>query len=723
MRLKFILPALILALTSAPLLALEDGDLAPRGSLLYARIGDLSKAVGKIGGADWQEITERMLTLRDERGFEESERFVAELRRFIDKFGRTEVAISDVMVREPFVQMGMVSKLKEGAPTKFSKEFQEFLADADRDMKVSDTSFSIDEVSVELADGLFIFTLGGVMKTHLEDVLDGFNEEALSQTKRFQDWNKSANSDVVVFADMKAWRNALDRLGEDFDTDARRAMDYMEWQKWDYISASADLPSETGGGISASIDLVLSQPFERLNALMKPAGGSNLAANLPAETLGFITAQLGNNHEDTYTDLLRFFHGIEEEERPARLKRQISWKKAEIENLRERLKGAEEDDKDKDQVETEDEAVPPEPKEWDEKKYYEERIAELEKQIERHEEQLKDTSKRQMQLDKEDRKGAKSNAEGFHDDLGRALQGFGLTREDVLSAIGREFIMGVVGLPDPRPDDDDPSIFNDMWFVAAESGEDFATVKQKFLDILLARSLPADMNEEEKEDAKRRAEEMAFEKVDGGELLRENGLFSRFCAFGNDKIFGIAASEDIAKMILAASAGSNRFDTSKLPGGGQGSKYLYADVGEFVARLMDGEYWQRVRYRNFPNPFFDIRKYFPQGAQISIATSESGTNITLSLDTRNIANLNPVLLMTEEELVVNKKYGHDRDELYLLSSGISEWYIANAEKLKGMQASERATTLAAVSPESLVEGGFFTPLDGLRSAFDPALKE
>ncbi|MEE9311035.1 MAG: hypothetical protein V3V10_01360 [Planctomycetota bacterium] len=731
MRLKYILPALMLALTTTPLLALEDGDLAPRGSLLYARIGDLSKANDRLSGADWKEISERMLMLRNEREFEKSEVFVSELRKFVDKFGRTEIAIADVMVRQPFVQMAVISRLKEGSPTKFSKEFQEFLADADRDMKVSDTSFSIDDVSVELKGGLFILTLGGMMKIHVEDVLDGFNEEALSQTKRFQDWNESANSDVVAFADMKAWRNALDRLGEDFDSDARRAMEYVEWQKWDYISATVDLPSETGGGISASIDLVLSQPFERLNALMKPAGGSNLAANLPAETLGFITAQLGNNHESTYMDLLHFFHDIEQEERPARLKRRISWKKSEIEDYRERLKEAEEndDDKDEDEVQEATEVKPADhaddgaDDEWDEKAYYEERIAELEKQIKSYEEELKNASKREMQLDKEQRTSDESVAEQVHDHFGQTLQKTGFTREDIFSALGQEFIMGIVGLPDPRPDDDDTDIFEEMWFVAAESGDNYESIKEKLLDLALGRNLPADMSEDEKEDRKRAAETFVLEKVNGGELIRIKDGYSDFCAFGNDKIFGVAANEEVAKMILAASAGSNRLDTAKLPGGAMGSKYAYANIGEIVARLMDGEYWQDVGYRNFPRPFFDVRKYFPDGAHVSLASAESGTSITFTLDTRNIANLNPVLVMAEDELAVDKKRDHDRDELYLLSSGISEWYIANAEKLGGMQASERATTLAKVSPESLIKDGFFSPQDGLRSAFDPALED
>ncbi|MHC4841787.1 MAG: hypothetical protein ACYTDT_12695 [Planctomycetota bacterium] len=718
MRLKNILPVLLLTLTCTPLLALEDGDLAPRNSLVYARIGDLSKANARLAGADWKEIVDRMLLVRSERDFEESNVAVTELRKFIDKFGRTEVAIADIMIREPFVQMAVISKLKAGAPAKFSEEFQEFLADIDRDMEVSETAFTFNDMTCELKDGHLIYSVGGMMKTHLEDVLDGFSDEALSKTKRFQDWNKNANSDVVVFADMKAWRNALDRLGEDFNDDARRAMEYVEWQKWDHISASVDLPSETGGGLAVTVDLILSQPFERLNALMKPAGGSRLAQNLPAETLGFVTAQLGNNHDRTYNDLLKFFHDIEQEERPARLKRRISWHQRDLEEFRNQLKQLEDEDKDKDK----DDVAEPDG-EWDEKKWLKERIAELEKNIARYEKELTNAANRPLQLNREEREGEESDAEDFHDNLAQALSNFGLTREDVLGAVGREFIMGVIGLPDPQPDDDDPSIFEDMWFVACESGEKYNDVKEKFLDSILARTMPEGITEEQKQELKERAEAMAFEKVEGGELLREKGLFSNFCAFGNDQVFGIAPNEDIAKMILASSAGKNRFDTSNLPGDASGSKYAYCNLGEFLARMMDGEYYKDVERSNFPRPFFDIREHFPSGAHVAVSTSESGTNITFSLNTRSIDNLRPVLLMAEDEILTDKKWDHDSSELYELANGVGQWYIANAEALAKADSTEKSAMLNAVNPAKLLDDGYFSPQDGLRSAFDPALQE
>ncbi|MCA8935315.1 MAG: hypothetical protein KDB68_03850 [Planctomycetes bacterium] len=720
--------------------AFEPGDFAPRGSLLYMRANDLSGAVQKLGGESWKSEVERMLLARDKRDFDQSEAVIEEVRRFADYLGMTEFIISDVMVREPFFQMALVSQLKEGAPTEFSEEFINFIKEEDKDIEATKNSIKFENGALWLKGGVLVLSSGGMMDAHVQDVLDGFTDESLSKVERFTKWSAKANADLVAFADMKAWRTALDRLGEDFDAELRHALETVEWQKWDLITARATLPGKTSGGISVDISLSLNQPFENVNAFMKPSGGSLLVNMLPRETVGFLSMQLGRQHQQTYNDLLRFFHDFEQNDRPARLERRIRWAESDLEwaeerlkNLREESDGDKESDKDA-SGNPEPQRATPKPVEVKpvspegEEEY--DPIKDAEADVERAKQELADLrdqlSKhkfRAFQPDPDLRQGEETDAEGFHDGFERAIAEFGFTREEVLGAIGQEVMLGIVDLPDPGFDGNDPGdAYGDMWFVLVETQDTFPVLKDRFLDRVLARKLPADMPAEEVERAKRDAEKAIFKKVEGGELIREKGLRADWCAFAGEGFVGFAPNEEVALMIMKAGLGQGRMDTSNIPGGlVSGSKVAYLNLGDFLGKIATGMKNRRRRYADFPNPYFQLDKYMPGGFHLSISSDEGSQGVLFSLRTGGESNADGALKMFGDEISNMKASRHDEIELRALGDGIEAWYNDNRDALAAMEVGERTKAIKAVTPEMLVAGGMYTPVDGLRSAFDPAM--
>ncbi|MCA9639259.1 MAG: hypothetical protein KC492_01160, partial [Myxococcales bacterium] len=430
-------------------------------------MNDLAEAARKLAGDNWRDEVERMLLVRDQRDVEESEPIINEIRTFADFLGTTEFIIGDVMIREPFIQSATVVRLKEGAPTEFSEAFRDWIKDNDRKAEIKPASVSFDGATIRIAKGHLIVITGGMMDAHISDVLDGFNDESLSKIEGFAKWSAKAKGDIVMYADMKAWRAAIDRLGEDFSSDMRFALETVEWQKWELITGSVNLPGKTGG-LNIDVSLSLNQPFEKVSAFLKPAGGSRLVNVLPSECVGFVSAQLGRDHERTYNDLLKFFHDFDQSERPNRIRRQIRWIEDDIRWSEEQLKQLEEEDKenDKDGTPNPQAAEPkpvPVPREDGEGPTLEERKAELVAQIARQneekaalEKQLETLTYRPFQPDPEQRKDRPTDAEEFHDGLKDMLERkIGLTLQDTLNAIGQEAVMGILNLPDPNFDRND----------------------------------------------------------------------------------------------------------------------------------------------------------------------------------------------------------------------------------------------------------------------------
>jgi hypothetical protein len=736
------------ALCATGLFAYEKGDFAPRGSLLYARAADLSEGLKKFAGEDWKTQAERMLLARNKRDFEESEPLVNEIRKFVDYLGTTEFIIGDVMIREPYIQSATVVQLKEGAPTKFSEEFRAWLKEQNRDIEIKEDSYSYEGGRVWLKAGLLINTTGGMMDVHVQDVIDGYLDESLSKVERFTKWSNKAKGDIVLFADMTAWRAAIDRLGEEFSDEVRNVLEIMEWQKWDLITGSVTLPGKTSGGLAVDVSLSLNQPFEHLNAFLKPSGGSRLVSVLPSECVGFVTAQLGRDHEATYMDLVRFFHDFEQNQQPSMLRRQIEWREYDIEagektlaRLKEELK---ERDKEKDKDGTPDgspqrytnSAPDPYPSDGgsdddmerdieDEIKQTEARIESWKNGLTELRAELENFKFRAFQPEPQNRKGGRTEAEEFHDEMNEVLGQFGFTREEALGAVGNEALAGILNLPDPGFSEDDlDDAYEDLWFVLVETAEGWPQVKEKFLDKFMARKLPDDMDPEQKEDLKRSAEKMLLKQVDGGEIMRERGLGADFCAFGGDGFVGFAANEEVALRILKSSVGQGRLGVASIPGGAvAGSKFAWANLGAILGKISAGDFNQQREYLSFPDPYFDLEKYLPAGFHIAISSDEGSHAVNLSGRTAGEGNAANALKMFADEIWSTKAYRHDRMMLNDLERALGSWQTNNIESFKKLGEAERARFLKAVTPESLVESGGLVLTDGMRSAFDPALSE
>ncbi|MCA8916187.1 MAG: hypothetical protein KDB90_12320 [Planctomycetes bacterium] len=725
-------------LCAATLQAVEPGDFAPRGSLLYTRIHDLAGAAKKLAGDDWRDQVERMLLVRNQRDFDESEALIEEIRGFADFFGDTEFIIGDVMIREPFIQSATIVRLKEGAPTEFSEAFRDWVKENDRKAEIKPDSITFEGVTIRITKGYLIIITGGMMDAHIADVLDGFSDESLSKVERFAKWNAKANGDIVLYADMKAWRAAIDRLGEDFDREARFALETVEWQKWELITGSVNLPGKTGG-LGIDVNLSLNQPFEKVNAFLKPAGGSRLVNVLPSECIGFVSMQLGRGHEQTYTDLLHFFHDFDQNERPNRIRRQIGWMEQDLKWTEEELRSLENEDKESDKDGTPDpqtaKAEPaPVPREDGDGDgpTLEERKADLKARIESQKEEIAALQKqldamtyRPFEPDPEQRKDRRSDAENFHDNINETFRKMGLTREVVLSAIGQEAIMGILNLPDPNFDRNDlDRAYEDMWFVLVETDEGWPEVKEKLLDTILARKFPDDMPEEDRERAKRQAEKAMFKQVEGGEILRPKGLRADWCAFAGDSFVGIAPNQDVALRILKSGVGQGRMATGNIPGGSvSGSKFAHVNLRDILQKLVLGEMNRNTSNASFPDPHFDLAKYLPGGFHVSLSSDEGSQGISLSLRTGGESSPAPVMKMFADAIERHKAYRHDRDTLNELSRAIRGWQDSKIEAFKEMGDGERARLIKSVDPQSLVAEGLFKPEDGLRSCFDPAMAE
>lgn len=724
---------LLCGLLAAAVPAIGFGDLAPRNTLGYARARNLGEGLRRLAGDDWNNLYERALKLRSTRDRQDSDPIINEIRKFIDHAGAVEFALVDLMVRDPNVQVVVVAHLDETAPKAFSEDLLKWLKEMrEESLKFSTTEISAEDFTLRLQPGFLVMTIGGAAREHVTDVLQGDTSESLSKVERFKKWSEASKQDIEAWIDMKSLRGAIDKLGEDMriDSDTQQVLDFLEWQKWDVITGSLALPGQTGGGLALNIDLSFSQPVEGLNALLRPAGSARMIRTLPAETLGFLSAQIGADAESTFRDICRMVHDGEQRSRPASLRRQLEWAKSSLEYYRQELarleKGEDGGDEDKDfrgPAEAEPPMPEPEPSPEDRAeqirqmkeqiKYQEQEVADLEQQI-------RDFKTRAFSADEEGRTGRASDGEEMWDNVRHLLKQVGVEPAELAQVIGGELVAGFVGMPDTEPDSME-DMFRALWFVNIELREGQEAVKKKFIDFALGKALPADATEEQKEEARERAEKRLFKKVEGGELLRRKGGFDGQCVFFADTFCGIAGNEDVALRILKAAAGGKTLAPTSVPGGTAGSKLLYIDLGELIARAVESNKVRNSRWRQFQVPDIDVRKLLKNGLRLGVTTSEGPTRITLNAATAGESSLRNLLETLVSEGELQRAWNHDREMLEDLGTGVSLWLEQNRESLQAASADDAAKKLKAVSPASLLNDGYFSPQDGMRSAFDPAM--
>lgn len=682
-------------LLCAPLCAREQGDFAPRGALLYARIGDVQGVLKRLGGGDdYLAPLERIWAAVPRRDAEEMQALMDELRPYVKAAKSVEFALGDIMVREPYTQTVTIIDLGDGAPEEFSENIRNWARkEFGKKARIEPKAMDIEAFSFRRYEGQLVVATGGMMK-FVDDVRAGNRNESLSQVKRFKDWRENAAGDLTAWADFKAWRNCFDRLGNEVNGELLGLLKVLEWQKWDALSLSLDVRD----GLSLRADLTFADAPGALSAVLKGAGGFSLFDSLPAETLAALALQLGSDHERTYHDLLRFFHEMEFQFKSSDLERELKFQRTILAEYERRLAKEENDEL---------------------KKQYQAQVDQCKEEIKRLENELAQAPKapRPLELDREElrRKGIRaSGAEQFHWELERFCQESGISRDSLFDALGSEAVVGVVGLPDPNPDDDDLDIFGQMWFIAARARGDLKAIKEKFLEAMNRERRPREPGEE--------VPKLDTRKVDGGELLAlEDGPGATL--FVGEGLVGLAANADVAKRILLAHSGRERFSYANLPGGApSGSKFAYLDLGELVGRMTDGSLVRARRWGRAPAPIEHVRKWLKGGLRIAAADMETSGRITLTAQTAGETSLRSLLEALADTLEFDRARRHDERELNDLGDRCEAWLRNNAEKLKAMKESDRRDALKAVKLQDLFASGMGRG-DGLRSAFDPAMAD
>lgn len=683
----------------------KTGDIAPRGALGYGTINDLSDALNKLGGEKWPVEARGVwdafaLWDRDTR---ELKPVADEIQSMQAYLGAVEVVLVDVMVREPFMQLIVKVKLREGAPTEFSEASRKTLQEMfEEDAEVTPTLITHELFTVRLVNGSLIVTVGGSAQTHVEDYLSGDAEETLAGDKRFKKWLEGAKSDVNLWIDMKAMRRAIDRMGEDVDSDFLVALDAVEFNKWDYFSAGMDIPSVTDSGFVLDANLVLSAPLDKAAVWLKPSGGNGLAGALPEETLAFASFQLGGDNEGTYRGILEYFHWLEQQTEPARLKRRI--RRAEVDISRWKADAADEKSSEED-------------REWAEA-----RLKESEAELEELKAMLEAFKPREFEPNPDARTGKRTDAEEAKDELEQFCKMMlGVEPAKALKSIGKEGIVGVLGPDDPHPDDAD-DMFDSLGFFMVETDPSFAEWKQQLFD-RLAGKVPEGADEDTRKELERFAKKFRFEDVPGGKLLRDkNPLRQGVWFFGNGFV-GIAATRWTARRMLASSEGTRPLNFADIPHGNTtGSKFGFVRLGELITRLMSQNALRSEIGGYGSRPDLDFAKLIRGGLRISAATTESPSNVGFTVMTEGESQIGQLLSILRDTVVREHQERHDRNELYALQNAIERWESNQESALRNLSDEERKKAIAKITPQSLLDASLLELRDGLRSAFDPKLK-
>jgi hypothetical protein len=704
MRSKLFGLLLILAsgLTATAAAAQEPGDFAPRNSLVYVRANDLSGALDALGGEGWKPQMRDFFRYLEE--MEGGMPAVDEAARFVDYLGSTELVVADLMVREPHVQMIVASRLKPGAPSEFSEDFRALLKASE--VEADATSFRSGDTFVRIVNGLLIMTIGDGAAAHVREVLEGDTEESLSQVKRFRDWNKGARGDIVAWADMRAWRTMIERLGEDGPGDLGDLLDTYELQKWDAASASLTLPGRPGG-LQLNATVTLTEPLKYAAMLLRPSGTSRLAQLLPSEMLAFASAQLDANHERTLHNILSTFHDMEMREKPNELRwrtRNYEWQ---VEQLQRQLDEAVEDDQlNEEQKQRRVEMLRA-------------RLTHIRQQAEEAAKDAENFKPRLFAPHGTERHGFTSSTEEFEDGLMRALtEVLGITRTEAVQALGREVVAGVLNLSDSG--ERDP--FNALalgWFVMAETEPSFDQVKEKILDRVLGRNLPQDAEGEDVEMIREMASSIAHYRVPGGEIIAPRGGTEPFAIFAGSGVVGFAASDYAARRVLQAASGGARLEARKLSAGTAGSTIGWVDLAAWIDLLEKQNFRDSRMWQNFPSPAFDAARMLPSGAYLTLRMEDSPTVSSYTVTLTGARDLSPLVRFARDEALADRAKDHDQSETRRLASALHEWWSSHRDELNALKGEEYWKLVSQVTPASLIELGLYNPRDGMRSAFDP----
>ncbi|MCC6572622.1 MAG: hypothetical protein IT462_02420 [Planctomycetes bacterium] len=700
-RLAFTLALAVIAAT--PLLARErqPGDYAPRNSLAYVRIENLGAALTKMAGDDFEVPLARWLATAPEEDYKKRGGLVfAEFMRFARHARKTEIGVADVMVRAPHAQLVIIIDLADNAPKEFSKDFVEFAAKMGDKSKATPTNVTSDMFCLSLFPGMMAVTTTPALMQHVNDVREGRVDESLSETKRFQGWSKSAKGELVMFADMRAFRSALDRLGRDAASKPLEVLEALEWHRWDYLSIYGEFPGRTDSQVHLSAQMILTEPWGSLGFMMKPAGSFSLHRRLPREIVMMAMAQLGNDHKKTLIDTLSFFHDQELGRVARECEGEIERCKRRIDEIDKSIAGLKDDAKDeREKLETEKKA--------------------MQAQLDAAQKRLEDSKSRPFEPSKESRLAAGitdiSGSERTMDGLLESLKGMELDLDQVLAPLGGELAVGNIMLPGASLGGMDS---NYCMFAAVQTRTDVTDLKDKILAFIQK------MEQQGRSPDHIQRQWWVTRHVQGGDILCMRGGWQSQCVFIGDGILGFAGCEDVAVRVLAASAGNGALPHARIPNAEHpGSKVFYMDLMEVLALSQEGRRsWDNQPLR-VPGFQLNVRKLLRSGLRLTVSTDEQTQSLGLHGTLSGDLNLRTLLDEIASEAEFDRARRHDDAVLSEMRRACDAWLQAVRPKLSQLKPDELKKALAEVTLESLEKDGHLKPYDGLRSAFDPLLAD
>ncbi len=661
------------SLLATPLLAQEWGQFAPQETALYMRIADVPAQVAK-GPDNWQEQMDRMFDLLPARDASEVGPVFDEFKNFFNSVQSIEFCLDDQMQPIGLITMGPDS------PKALSEDFQKFMQKMDDQIVVTPTSVSIEEFTFKIAGNQLIVVYGETALKRLEETLAGDDLQSLSRSDRFSAWSAAADGDFALWMNAPVMQEAFENL-DYVDRDFMMFMEMVEWDKWDALSLNMHgTPSES----RVVAELTLREPLSEISVFLKPVGGFDLVSRLPGNSFGFVAGQLGDDHQKTYMALLEFFHSAELRMDKLYAQYQIPYLENEIADYRLMA----------------EEAGP------DDKQYYEEQIEYLKAEVEEYKQRMEQTDLRPFMPDEQARIEAgierETDAEEFKLEFEQAMLEFGLSVDELLASVGDQIAAGVL---DPGYAGLELNDFEALWYAVVPVQGDVMRLRDAFLKGLEEQGAP-----------------IYTKKVEHGELIRPDSAFPELTLFLREDLLGVAGSDAVAERVLAAAAGEETFDQASLPSGeANGSKLFFMNVGAIV-KLAMGEMNERD-YLQPPEVSAQIETLLPQGLLIEARSSEDPSQVMASLVAQGEMNFQAMFDTVESNVSAQMALNSDREALYSLTGACQQWLSIQGEKLDGKSDDERKAFLANITPTSMRDMGYFQPVDGLRSAFDPQFKD
>lgn len=672
---RALLALLALGALASTAVAQDWGLFAPKDSALYVRIADVQGMLAKTPGG-WKKQFDAFLAMIPEREKGEVGPVIEEFRRFLESAKSLEFAL------DPDFSPIVVVTMGPGSPAALTEVFQKFVQEqGGPDVKVTPTSIEFEGGHFKLAGSRAYFVYGDAAFKRLEEALAGNNTDTLGRHADFANWSKAVQGDLCLWLTFDALREAAE--GQ-IDAELAGFLKVVEWEKWKTLSLTSSTTADYQG--TMTLDLQFAQALEFAKVFLKPASTFDLAAKLPKQTVGFVGFQLGDNHAQTYNEMLVLMHRAEQIFMASSAQWRLEYQKQQISDYEEMIKTAAPEDK----------------------VYYEEQLQYLRQELAELETMAKGGEPRAFMPKSEDREAAgisrETEAEEFAEEFEQVLGQIGTTKDEIFGVLGNELIMGILFLPTPSFSPED---FEQLWYIMAEAKADTKALRDKFKAFLDKEGAPVE-----------------WVPVAGGEIIREKGPFGDVTVFMAPSAVGFAPNEEVALAVLNSLAGKDCLDPKLLPmGAAIGSKIMYLNLFEILASVFDSMETRSREYLSEPEMNIDLRKLMPGGFRLSMKTDEKATGLQLAMNTAGESNYEKLFNEIMNQVSAQATVSYDRETLsWEIANACQTWLSNTRDKLAGMEPADVKAMLAKINLQTLQELGYLQPRDGLRSSLDPALK-